>query len=147
MCVFASTLAAKRAAIIDVASQSGMTPLHLACLGGRDDCATLLLDCGASIDLLTKDGSTAVAIAVANGHASTAMLLIARRADCHMPDRATQRTPLHWAVVSGFLDCIIQLLERTGTVSERVSRLLLIRKIVISFNNLFLKYTINFLKF
>lgn len=38
-------------------------------------------------------------------------------ADCHLADSLQARTPLHWAVISGFLDCIIQLLERAGTES------------------------------
>lgn len=102
---------------VNVPTASGSTPLHLVCYQGSNAAVELLLEAGALIDSATVDGRTPLSVAVEYGHAGTAMLLIVEGADCHCRDRRLQRTPLHWAVVSGFLDCIIQLVERGGSKS------------------------------
>jgi ankyrin repeat protein len=102
---------------VNVPTASGSTPLHLVCYQGSNAAVELLLEAGALIDAATVDGRTPLSVAVEYGHAGTAMLLIVEGADCHCRDRRLQRTPLHWAVVSGFLDCIIQLVERGGSKS------------------------------
>jgi ankyrin repeat protein len=102
---------------VNATTTTGSTALHLACYQGSNDCVELLLEAGAQIDARTNDGRTPLSVAVENGHAGTAMLLIVKGADCHSCDRRLLRTPLHWAVLSGFLDCSIQLLERGGSKS------------------------------
>ena len=63
----------------------GWFALHQAACGGDDaknvEAATVLLDHGASVDLLTPQGETAVMAAAFRGHARVAKLLVERGAD------------------------------------------------------------------
>ena len=53
----------------------GYTALHMAAQMGKIEFVTLLLDKGADLNLLTRDGFTAKELALKGGHASVAKLL------------------------------------------------------------------------
>ena len=73
--------------------KDGYTPLHLAILAGRPDCATLLLDAGAKLDMADDYGNCAIHYA----ETATLPLLLAHGADVNMPGNLGYR-PLHYAI-------------------------------------------------
>jgi len=75
----------------------GFTPLLYAARQGCLECATLLLDAGAEIDLTDPDGVTPLISAMLNAHWDTAKLLLARGANVNKWD-FWGRTPLYLAV-------------------------------------------------
>jgi ankyrin repeat protein len=75
----------------------GFTPLLYAARQGCRDCAQLLLDGGAGIDIGDPDGVTALLSALLNAHFDTAKLLLDRGANFDKWD-TWGRTPLYSAV-------------------------------------------------
>ncbi|WP_109479891.1 ankyrin repeat domain-containing protein [Paraburkholderia sp. C35] len=64
--------------------EHGRTPLHHAAAQGSETNIGTLLDYGAPVDALDKDGNTALAIAVRDGQLPSAQLLIKRNADLEL---------------------------------------------------------------
>jgi ankyrin repeat protein len=75
----------------------GFTPLLYATRQGCLECAELLLDAGAEIELTDPDGVTPLISAILNAHWDTAKLLLARGANVNKWD-FWGRTPLYLAV-------------------------------------------------
>ena len=75
----------------------GFTPLLYAARQGCGDCAQLLLDAGAQVDLTDPDGVTPLLSALLNAHFDTATLLLERGANPNKWDW-WGRTPLYSAV-------------------------------------------------
>ena len=67
--------------IIDVPSETGMTPLHYACQNGNIEIANLLIDLGANINLKDNKGNTCLHYAVYSGNNSLVKKLIMIGAD------------------------------------------------------------------
>ncbi|MGX5872975.1 ankyrin repeat domain-containing protein, partial [Burkholderia gladioli] len=64
--------------------EHGRTPLHHAAAQGSEKNVGTLLDYGAPVDALDKDGNTALAIAVRDGQLTSAKLLVKRNADLEL---------------------------------------------------------------
>lgn len=75
----------------------GFTPLLYAARQGCLDCARVLLDAGAQVDLTDPDGVTPLLSALLNGHFDTAKVLLERGANPNKWDW-WGRTPLYTAV-------------------------------------------------
>ena len=61
------------------AHPQGWTPLMLACQGGYDELAQILLDLGVDTEVISPYGKTALAIAEENGRSGTARILMDRQ--------------------------------------------------------------------
>jgi ankyrin repeat protein len=94
------------------------TPLHDLC--GRDgrwiprehrvECATILLDHGATISARDEDyRSTPLGWAARNGLADMVTLLLSRGAPTNLPDDPSWATPLAWATRRGHRSIVEQL--------------------------------------
>jgi ankyrin repeat protein len=102
-------------------SHDGWTPLHLAAFFGYLDLARFLLDAGADIDALSKNGQelTPLHSALANPHhAKVGLMLIEKGADTTLA-QSEGYTPLHYAAANGMDDVVIHLLAMNSTRSAR----------------------------
>jgi hypothetical protein len=117
-------------------------PLHMAAMYGHVDVARLLVKHGADIDARNRRGRTALLIACSNDHVPCALALLELGADVRLGDRESGAgvmhevrdvglarrlleagaprdlpakdgdTPLHYAVINGFIDVAVFLIER-----------------------------------
>ena len=104
---------------VNARDAAGVTPLHMAALGGWLELAQLLLDQGALINARDKlSGGTPLIMAVMHGHTDVIELLLAQGADI---DMATNRgtTALHAAVAVGRRDIVRRLLDHGADISLR----------------------------
>ena len=76
------------------------TPLHTACENGQTQIASLLIQLGAEVDTLNKDGVTPLHLACEFGHKETAELILRRGSKMDTQDTAGV-TPLRWACQRG----------------------------------------------
>jgi ankyrin repeat protein len=79
----------------------GNSPLHLAAENGLPWLGEILLDHGAKIDTVNRDGATPLILAVQWQHRDFATMLIRRGADLAITDREG-KTALDYALESGF---------------------------------------------
>jgi len=88
-----------------------MRPMHAACLNGKCDAATLLLDRGAEVDCLQNDGAAPLHGTCFKGYIDATRLLLDRGATI---DRENHRgaTALHATCLAGHADVARLLLER-----------------------------------
>jgi ankyrin repeat protein len=77
--------------------QGGMTPLLFASREGCVECAAILVEANADLDVADPDGITPILSALINGHHDVAGLLIDAGADVNLADK-TGRAPLYAAV-------------------------------------------------
>ena len=89
-------------------SDTGWTPLTLACACGHVDVARLLIERGAGVGQANDDGESPLLMACANGHVDVARLLIEKNAD--ITQAVSGFTPLDAAKHSGHAE-IVRLLE------------------------------------
>lgn len=102
-------------------SHDGWTPLHMAVFFGHIDLVRLLLDAGADIDALSKNGQdlTPLHSALANPHhARVGLLLIEKGADITLA-QSDGYTPLHYAAANGTDDVVIHLLAMNANRSAK----------------------------
>eukprot|EP00117_Sycon_ciliatum_P026745 scpid67390/ scgid21884/ Protein phosphatase 1 regulatory inhibitor subunit 16B; Ankyrin repeat domain-containing protein 4; CAAX box protein TIMAP; TGF-beta-inhibited membrane-associated protein len=78
---------------VNVANHQGITPLHLCCFAGADECARLLLLHGARADCSDDDGWTPLHAAAVGGHNHIVSYVVRAGGDIHRPD-AFGRTPI-----------------------------------------------------
>jgi uncharacterized protein len=75
----------------------GLTPLLFAAREGCVDCARILVESGANVNMADPDGISPLLSSVINGHYDVAGLLLDKGADPNLAD-STGRTPLYAAV-------------------------------------------------
>lgn len=94
--------ALREAGALDAFSYDGWTPVHLAAFFGQLDAATLLVDAGADLAAVSRNGmrNTPLHAAAAGKHRAIALLLLERGADPHAID-AGGFTPLAIARENG----------------------------------------------
>ncbi len=83
--------------VITILPHGYWTPLMYAARQGSSAAARVLAESGASLDLTDPDGTSALILAIINGHFDTAALLLAKGADPSLPD-STGMTPLYATV-------------------------------------------------
>jgi len=79
---------------VNVQDRGGLTPLHIASIGGELSLVQLLLESGADTSITNDDGRTALHYAVIYGHAEIAALLVKGGADLFLEDRHLMK-PIH----------------------------------------------------
>ena len=79
---------------VNIQDRGGLTPLHIASIGGELSLVQLLLESGADTSITNDDGRTALHYAVIYGHAEIAALLVQRGADLYLEDRHLMK-PIH----------------------------------------------------
>lgn len=93
----------------------GRTPLHVAAQKGREKIVDILLQHGADCNARDSSDRTPLVYATIYGHKETVVRLLAHGARIHgAEDRATQRTPLHWAVLYQQEGVLRTLLDHCG---------------------------------
>lgn len=94
-----------------------MSALHLAACKGNYNLALFLMDeFGAKVTAKDKFKRSPLTMAVRNGHARLASLLLQRGADWNHPD-SSNNTPLHYAAGAGFIECIDVLIRHGAKVN------------------------------
>ena len=88
------------------------TPLHLAAAFGATEMVALLIQHGASLDVIDKDGSTPLHIAAKYGRTNVVEILIRAGADPNKRDKEN-KTPAMWAKERGHRD-LVALLSADG---------------------------------
>ena len=89
------------------------TLLHKAAAGGQRNCTRRLIEeYGAEVNPQDVDGWTPLMLAACRGPVGVVHLLLERGARLDLTDTQWKRTALHWAVVSGCIDCAILLLQK-----------------------------------
>ena len=77
----------------------GRTPLHLASVNGHISVAEHLIQCGAEVNSMDKDGYMPIHYASQNGHQDMVKLLITKGSDFTSTNNAG-RTPFHLALLN-----------------------------------------------
>eukprot|EP01039_Chlorochromonas_danica_P006056 gene6056-6670_t len=96
---------------------TGLTPLMLAAIQGKQPIAQVLLERGAEVDYKeSRKGRTALHIAARSGQVAVAVELLKRDAAVNATDRFL-KTPLMHAAKGGYLDCVKALLARGAGVN------------------------------
>lgn len=92
--------------LVHARDAEGYTGLHHACKKGNTDVAKLLLDNGADVNAVNKDGATPLALACQYGHDQTVHYLVKqRRADTGIPDKQGS-TAHHISSINGRADIV-----------------------------------------
>lgn len=111
------TLVAAGAAV-NAVSDTGKTPLHLAAHCGYDDTVSSLLDYGAKLDVLCKDGVSPLYEAIDANRKAAAAVLLFRGADINSRClRGYEETGLHAAFRKGHVNMARFLIERGADVN------------------------------
>ncbi|KAM6036946.1 ankyrin repeat and death domain-containing protein 1B isoform 3-T3 [Theristicus caerulescens] len=108
-------------------NQNGETPFYLSVEGGHEKCAELLLEAGSDINILTQvcthcpssaqNNSSALQIAVQNGHLSLVTFLIDKNIDL-VPKPEQKNSPLHLAVINNHLPVVKSLLDASHDINS-----------------------------
>ncbi|XP_008288120.1 ankyrin repeat and SOCS box protein 13a.1 isoform X2 [Stegastes partitus] len=94
-----------------------ITPLHEACIQAHPNCARLLLEAGAQVDVRTIHGSTPLCNACASGSLECAKLLLKYGAKVNPSLTALTASPLHEACIQGNPE-VVRLMIASGAKLE-----------------------------
>lgn len=106
--LFIPRLLARKANINKVAHDRANTPVMEAASKGLNDVMRLLIDEGAELDHLSKNGQTALILAVGNGQLETAKILLEAGADPNPRDELGM-TAQKYAKLYGYQDLVDQI--------------------------------------
>lgn len=119
-----------RGAAVDATDADGLTPLHIACLFGREELALTLINASAEIDTRAPArlfvGCTPLHFATWRGMATVVTALLDRGADIHSLTEAVcdtagwqagMKEPLHYACACGHEGVARLLIERGASIS------------------------------
>ena len=104
---------------IDVKAKYGehsLTCLHVAAMHGHLDICRLLLDKGAQLEEVNKDGMTALHFAASQGSLEMVCLLCDRGADVESRSNWRSSRPLHLAAYTGKMNVVKELIEEKNAV-------------------------------
>ncbi|KAL1521334.1 hypothetical protein AB1Y20_021001 [Prymnesium parvum] len=107
------------APVLDAGLLPRQPPLHVAAAHGQVDCLALLLQRGASIDVLDKEGRTALMVAIESGHSACACELISRGSDVAAVC-ANGQPLLHKAALCGMGACVSLIVQGACVSGEPV---------------------------
>ena len=102
--------------LIEADDGNGWTPLHHAAYAGRLDVCKLLIQRGASINHLDREGNPSLAQAAGAGHAAVVQLLLEHGAWPNTADRSGN-TPVIWAAWGGSLETMRALVSHGAKLS------------------------------
>jgi ankyrin repeat protein len=94
------------------------TPLHATLEEGHIEVAKLLIECGANVNALNREGWTPLHVASLFSDVDVVKRLLDHNADVHVRDDKGD-TPLHNAAIEGHLEVARILLERNAEVNSR----------------------------
>ena len=92
--------------LLDWKSAQGVTSLHAACQEGHTECASLLVNAGATVDSLDGEGATPLFSACQFGRVTCAELLLREGASAKHFDSVHGATALHIGAKSGSAECM-----------------------------------------
>lgn len=95
---------------IEAVSRNGgdLTPIHKTALSGHVKAAQVLLDNGAKMMPISRDGRTPLHVAAQSGHRGMVRFLLSRSAEPSTKDNYG-RLPIHFAAYSGYIDVLVYL--------------------------------------
>lgn len=108
-CNVALSLIDRKAIVSTKCTYQQLTALHLAAQCGNLNIVTKLLDRGARVDVLSREKITPLMAACEYGHWPVAELLMLRGSSISRKD-VCGRLPLHFACMSGELECVRKIL-------------------------------------
>ena len=92
-----------------VVRPSGLRLLHVACFHNKFNVVSMLIECGADLDVLDDEGGyTPLAMALIGHNPTSALELIDAGANCHLAS-LNGRTPLYVAVEKGMAELVVKL--------------------------------------
>lgn len=101
----------------------GWTPLLFAIEAENDEIATILVDRGADVNMIsTKDQVSPLQRAASKGNLKMISLLIRKGADVNHQDAQLRSTPLMWACINGHEDAARFLLDNGALINVRGNR-------------------------
>ncbi len=102
-------------------TQDGYTALHYAAFFGGADAAAALIDAGADLEAVSRNGMAVRPLnsAAAGGHGDVSRLLVERGADVNAP-QAQRFTPLHAAAQNGDADLVAVLIAAGADKEARL---------------------------
>jgi len=92
-------------------TKSKMSPLQIAALYGKAETVRVLLDAGANLKEVSRDGDTLLHLATIRGNAPVVKLLIGEHLDVNAKNKRDGATPLHDAAGANSLECVELLLH------------------------------------
>ena len=98
-------------------TQTLSSPLDFACLNGRSDLATTLIERGADINKAMNEGTTPLFIASHKGHVEVVRILVERGADINKAEDEGY-TPLWIASQKGHVEVVRILVERGADINQ-----------------------------
>ncbi|XP_036011430.1 ankyrin-3 isoform X18 [Mus musculus] len=104
--------------VVNRATESGFTPLHIAAHYGNINVATLLLNRAAAVDFTARNDITPLHVASKRGNANMVKLLLDRGAKIDAKTR-DGLTPLHCGARSGHEQVVEMLLDRSAPILSK----------------------------
>lgn len=101
----------KQGADPNIPNSNWETPLHYASDNSQFTIAKLLLECKANCNVQNKEGETPLHNAAYRGDLKMVKLLLSYGASVSIQNASLQRSPLHYAVMYGNIECIHALLR------------------------------------
>ncbi len=92
------------------------TPVHNAAVTGNVRILNKLIEAGADIHAIDKDGASALSLAALNGSTDCVRLLIDAGVDVNTPDENSLTTPLMHAIAIGNVRCVELLIEADADI-------------------------------